>query len=192
MARRSSSTEADGRAAACPPVDRPALTGGTKKLGRPSPYTDGFCTSFAELGHKLALLGLRDQDIAAVFGVAESTLSKWKNDYPAFSEALNSGKAPADALVVASLYSRATGYWHEETDIRVIDGAVVQTKVRKHFPPDVTACIFWLKNRQRAQWRDGITVTDETPPMAPNDIARRIAFALALGLQGKGGPTPAP
>ena len=23
-----------------------------------------------------------------------------------------------------------------------------------HVPPDVTACIFWLKNRRPAQWRD--------------------------------------
>ena len=183
MARRSSSSEADERAAVSFRVDSAASTRSIKKPGRPSRYPDGFCASFAELGYRLALLGHRDADTAAVFGVAESTLSKWKHDYPAFSEALNSGKAPADALVVASLFARATGYWHDETDIRVIDGAVVQTKVQKHLPPDVTACIFWLKNRQRAQWRDGITVTDESPPMTPNDIARRIAFALALGLQ---------
>jgi len=24
----------------------------------------------------------------------------------------------------------------------------------KHVPPDVTACIFWLKNRRAGQWRD--------------------------------------
>ncbi len=24
----------------------------------------------------------------------------------------------------------------------------------KHYPPDTTACIFWLKNRQRDKWRD--------------------------------------
>jgi hypothetical protein len=26
--------------------------------------------------------------------------------------------------------------------------------VEKFYPPDTTACIFWLKNRQREQWRD--------------------------------------
>lgn len=25
---------------------------------------------------------------------------------------------------------------------------------REHVPPDVTACIFWLKNRKPADWRD--------------------------------------
>jgi hypothetical protein len=24
----------------------------------------------------------------------------------------------------------------------------------EHVPPDVTACIFWLKNRKPADWRD--------------------------------------
>ena len=24
----------------------------------------------------------------------------------------------------------------------------------EHYPPDTTACIFWLKNRQKAAWRD--------------------------------------
>jgi hypothetical protein len=24
----------------------------------------------------------------------------------------------------------------------------------EHVPPDVTACIFWLKNRDPAHWRD--------------------------------------
>ena len=25
---------------------------------------------------------------------------------------------------------------------------------REHVPPDVTACVFWLKNRDPAHWRD--------------------------------------
>jgi hypothetical protein len=31
---------------------------------------------------------------------------------------------------------------------------VVKTTVRKHVSPDVTACIFWLRNRQPDKWRD--------------------------------------
>ena len=26
----------------------------------------------------------------------------------------------------------------------------------EHYPPDTTACIFWLKNRQPALWRDKV------------------------------------
>jgi hypothetical protein len=39
-------------------------------------------------------------------------------------------------------------------DIRVVGGDIVQTPIRKFYPPDTTAAIFWLKNRAPAQWRD--------------------------------------
>jgi hypothetical protein len=39
-------------------------------------------------------------------------------------------------------------------DIRVIDKEIVQTPVRKYYPPDTTAAIFWLKNRRPDLWRD--------------------------------------
>jgi len=29
-------------------------------------------------------------------------------------------------------------------------------RVKKHVAPDVTACIFWLKNRRPAEWRDKV------------------------------------
>ena len=29
-----------------------------------------------------------------------------------------------------------------------------QVPYQEHVPPDVTACIFWLKNRDPARWRD--------------------------------------
>lgn len=36
----------------------------------------------------------------------------------------------------------------------VIDDEVIRTPTMKYHPPDTTACIFWLKNRQPEQWRD--------------------------------------
>jgi hypothetical protein len=85
------------------------------------------------------------------------------------------------------------GYEHDEVDIRVVSGEIVQTPIRKIYPPDTTAGIFWLKNRQKAQWRDRIDTElsgkdggpIQTEELSPNDIARRIAFVLAKGLQTK-------
>ncbi len=51
------------------------------------------------------------------------------------------------------MFARATGYEHDEVDIRVIDRKVVQTKIRKFYPPDTAAAIFWLKNRRKEEWR---------------------------------------
>jgi hypothetical protein len=31
---------------------------------------------------------------------------------------------------------------------------VTKVPYREHVPPDVTACIFWLKNRKPSEWRD--------------------------------------
>jgi hypothetical protein len=53
------------------------------------------------------------------------------------------------------LAQRAIGYEVDVIEKKVLsDGKVVPYKVRKHYPPDVTACIFWLKNRNPKQWRD--------------------------------------
>ena len=48
------------------------------------------------------------------------------------------------------------GYEHDEVDIRVVDKEVIQTPIRKYYPPDSTALIFWLKNRKPADWRDKV------------------------------------
>jgi len=121
--------------------------------GRPSKYDPA---KTPEQAYKLCLLGATDKELADFFGVAESTLNKWKIDYPEFSEALNRGKVEADARVAHSLYHRALGYEHPDTDIRVVNGEVVITPTIKRYPPDTAAAIFWLKNRQRGKWRDKI------------------------------------
>jgi hypothetical protein len=34
------------------------------------------------------------------------------------------------------------------------DGKTIKVPYTEHVPPDVTACIFWLKNRRPSEWRD--------------------------------------
>lgn len=113
-----------------------------------------FKPEFVEQSQKLCKLGATDIEIADFFAVDVRTLYRWKGDYPEFCQALKSGKAEADERVERSLFARATGYEHEDTDIRVIEGKIVQTTIRKQYPPDTTAGIFWLKNRRPAEWRD--------------------------------------
>lgn len=120
------------------------------KGGRPSSYK----SEYAEQANKLARLGATDKEMADFFEVAESTFHKWKLDHPEFSESLKNGKLLADAEVSSKLYHRAIGYEHDDVDIRVITGEIVKTTIIKHYPPDTTACIFWLKNRQPDKWRD--------------------------------------
>lgn len=121
-----------------------------KRVGRPSRYKQ----EYAEQARKLCLLGHTDAELADFFGVAESTINKWKKDHSEFSESIKRGKAVADSEVAAKLFHRATGYEHPEDDIKSCDGRIIVTPTIKHYPPDTTAAIFWLKNRQSKKWRD--------------------------------------
>ncbi len=118
--------------------------------GRPTSYKP----EYNEQVFKLCLLGATDADIADFFEVTETTINNWKIDYPEFFESIKSGKQKADSTVAESLYKRANGYEHEDVDIKMYDGEIIQTKLIKHYPPDTTAAIFWLKNRKPAVWRD--------------------------------------
>jgi len=121
--------------------------------GRPSKYRE----EFAQQAYKLCLLGLTDAELAKYFEIAESTLNLWKEGHPEFMEALKAGRAQADAKVAEKLYRRATGYSHVDTKFATFEGQITdQKEYIKHHPPDTTAAIFWLKNRQKKHWRDKI------------------------------------
>lgn len=119
-------------------------------LGRPTKYR----IEYNEQAYKLCLLGHTDEELADFFEVHVSTIHQWKLDYPDFSDSIKKGKEIADAEVSKSLYHRALGYSHPDVDIKAVNGEIVETPVMKHYPPDATSAIFWLKNRQPKKWRD--------------------------------------
>lgn len=131
------------------------------KRGRPSGLTPDKIKQAA----KLAKLGATDAEIADFFEISAVTVWRWKEADPAFCSALKAGKAEADDRVERSLYARATGYEHDEVDIRVVGGQIVQTPIRKRYPPDTVACIFWLKNRRPDLWRAQPEGGDDEPPL---------------------------
>ena len=98
--------------------------------------------------------GYTDKQLAKIFCVKEQTINNWKKDYPEFFESLKAGKMLADAKVEASLYQRACGYSHPEIHITNFQGSITETPIIKHYPPDPTSMIFWLKNRKKKEWRD--------------------------------------
>lgn len=99
--------------------------------------------------------GLTDEQLAGKMRINPATLYDWKKKYPKISEALKKGKEIVDIQVENALLKRALGYDYQEEKIEKSekDGVrVVQTL--KHIPPDVTAQIFWLKNRRPDRWRE--------------------------------------
>lgn len=113
-----------------------------------------FKPEFVAQAEKLCRLGATDIEVADFLEVDVRTLYRWKGEHEEFCQALKAGKDVSDERVERSLFSRATGYEHDEVDIRVVGGGIVETPIRKFYPPDTTAAIFWLKNRKPEQWRD--------------------------------------
>ena len=122
----------------------------TKANGRPSKYTE----KTADQAYRLCLLGYTDIELAKFFEIAESTLNRWKHDYPEFWECLKNGRENADAEVARSLYQRARGYSHREDKVFCQNGEIIVHETVKHYPPDTQAAIFLLKNRQPDKWKD--------------------------------------
>ena len=119
--------------------------------GRPSKFPEGQESAIK----KLVLMGASDEDLAEAYNVTFQTVNNWKKDRPSFFESLKGWKEEADTAVERSLYQRACGYQTTEIRTAVHEGMITDVQsVPKHFPPDTTACIFWLKNRQPNNWRD--------------------------------------
>ena len=73
--------------------------------------------------------GLTDEQIAKNIGINPATLYAWKNRYSKISETLKKGKEVVDYEVENALLKNA------------LDG-------------NITAQIFWLKNRKPDKWKD--------------------------------------
>lgn len=97
--------------------------------------------------------GFTDVELATFFGVTEKTINNWKKD-KIFLQSLKDWKVEADEVVEKSLYQRAIGYDAPETKVFNNNGKLLTIDLIKHYPPDPTSMIFWLKNRQPDKWRE--------------------------------------
>ena len=99
--------------------------------------------------------GLTDEQIASNVGVCRDTLIQWKKKYTDISDTLKKGKEVVDIQVENALLKRALGYEYEEVKEEYECGELAKTtRTKKQIAPDVTAQIFWLKNRRPDKWRD--------------------------------------
>ena len=127
-------------------------------MARPSKYNPKYHDPWIK---GLAQRGATLDEIAAELDVAKSTVQKWVAENEELSVALKKGRGFADSQVEMSLYQRAIGYKvkKKRTVIQASGDDGVQKPARieiyeEDVPPDVTACIFWLKNRDPEHWKD--------------------------------------
>src|SRR5271169_3328970 len=122
-----------------------------QKRGRKS----GFRSEFIRIAFIAAKYGAIEEEIARDLGVSPRTFANWKNSYPEFLQALKTAKEVLDERIERSLAHRALGYSHEAVKVFMKrDGKIVEHKYIEYYPPDVTACIYWTKNRMPDRWRD--------------------------------------
>lgn len=117
-----------------------------------------------EQAFRMCLLGLNNEQLAKYFDVDISNLQEWIASHVDFREAIKDGRERADGMILNALYHKALGYshsavkifWDPKTDTEKIIPYV------ERYPPDATAAIFLLKNRQRERFGDR-AVNDDGP-----------------------------
>lgn len=131
--------------------------------------------------------GLIDEQIAQNIGIRAATLYEWKKRFPEISETLKRGKEVVDRQVENSLLKRALGYEYDEVKEK-FEGNVMteRTVTRKEVVPDVTAQIFWLKNRKREAWADRQNIEISQP--IDDSIKEMEAYFEQLKAGGSGPP----
>lgn len=112
-----------------------------------------------------ARAGLTVNQIAANCGISVPTLYKWIDNNPDIADALAAGKEVADYAVENALYKSAIGHV-------VTDYAPDGSEIKRYIAPNITAQIFWLKNRMPQLWRDQrqTEITGGLPVVIKDDI----------------------
>jgi hypothetical protein len=144
----------------------------------------------------LAQRGAILSEIADCFEVTTRTLARWLNEYPELRDAVDAGNDVFNTRVERALAERAIGFWVEDEEIKVIDGAVIRVPTRKYYPPDVTAAIYFTKNRMPERWRDVQRIDVGAVGLKSADELRQLLAAEFKDLVDQGvlklpAPTPA-
>lgn len=146
-------------------------------------FTEAIC----ERVRNYCLLGASNNRLEQFLDLPNGTLPNYAERFPQLREAIRAGREDADAAVAHSLFARATGYSHTAIKIfrskvsellpdgtRIDSYETVTVPYVEHYPPDVNAAIFWLKNRQPNTWRDRIEID---PGASDGDIE----FTMKIG-----------
>jgi hypothetical protein len=125
--------------------------------GRPTTYKP----DNAEIARHACMLGATNDTLAERFEVCRRTIDNWIATIPEFSAAVRQGREVADESVVSALFARATGMEQRMTKVFCHRGQPVTANYTVQLPPDVRACIFWLRNRRPEQWRENRPLGEE-------------------------------
>jgi hypothetical protein len=133
-------------------------------IGRPTRFEPEMCAQ----AHNYCRLGATNDELAEFFSVHPSTIDRWIAERADFGDTVKRGRVVADSRVARGLYDRAVGYDRTVERSVVVGGVLKPVTSTIHYPPNVQACIFWLRHRRRETWGDRAPAsgTDSYDPVA--------------------------
>lgn len=93
-------------------------------------------------------------------GIHKDTFYEWLKKKPDFTDAIKKAQSIADKKVENALFKMATGTFkyienhYESIIIDKIRPATLKKTIKKTLAPNITAQIFYLKNKQPGEWKD--------------------------------------
>ncbi len=174
----------------------PAKKKTKKKMGRKPRYN---AKMHPRRATELVEQGLIDKELAEAFGIGETTLYRWQEQFREFRESIKKAKEKPNREMEAAQFKRAIGYTYDAREVTATgeknpDGSSKVTKIVQktvHVPGDVTGQIFWLKNRMPDKWNDTYRLQhifnrqDGLEGITPEDEEE--VAALVDSIMGRGG-----
>lgn len=130
---------------------------GCADVGRPSKYDTEIKPHLDEIRDAVAA-GATVEEIAKAFGIATSTIHKYKKEKKEFSDAFTRGREKVVIEIKAALLKKALGFTYEETK-RVGkkdkngENIVLVERYERQSLPSETAAAMLLRNYDK-DWRD--------------------------------------
>jgi hypothetical protein len=126
------------------PEAKPLVVPDQPKIGK-RPWDPSMLRQVQEMSK----IGLTEREMARILDVHPGVL--WRLEV---QQAIHGWKEAADARVERATFERAVGYNIEVEKIVNVKGEIARILTWEHIPADVTAQIWWEKNRMPASWRD--------------------------------------
>ena len=127
--------------------------------------------------------GLTDEQIAQNIGITRSTFYAWMLRFSDISDAIKKGKAPVDFEVENALLKSALGYYvtikepikvrtekQKQGEGKIVEEHIEYADKQIYIQPQVTAQVFWLKNRKPKHWKDKVEQVVSTKDGVLSDL----------------------
>jgi hypothetical protein len=137
------------------------------KVGRKSKHDYWISEEGLEIVRGCAMSGMDNANIAKqIMNICETTFYDWIKKFPQLAKAIKITRSQVDMRVVNSLSNNSIGYYITEQvpmklkrtyfeDRRRIEEEYVEiVEIKKWIEPNVTAQIFWTKNRLPSDWKE--------------------------------------